>query len=87
MLNNLVLVGRIQEFLEDGIILRSQGMDNKFLVIKVAACSNILEGLKRYCKADDLVGVKGTLVNEDALVIINADKVTFLSSTHAGEDA
>ena len=87
MLNSLVIVGRIQEFLEDGIILRSQGMDNKFLVIKVAASSNILDSLKRYCKADDLVGVKGTLVNEDALVVINADKVTFLSSTHAGEDA
>jgi hypothetical protein len=87
MLNSLVLVGRIQEFLEDGIILRSQGMDNKTLVIKVAACSSILDSLKTYCKADDLVGVKGTLVNEDALVIINADKVTFLSSTHAGEDA
>lgn len=87
MLNNLVLVGRIQEFLEDGIILRSQGMDNKTLVIKVSTCSSILDKLKTYCKDDDLVGVKGTLVNEDALVVINADKVTFLSSTHAGEDA
>lgn len=87
MLNHLVLVGRIQEFLDDGFILRSQGMDNKILVIKVSACSNILDSLKTYCKADDLIGVKGTLVNEDALVIINADKVTFLSSTHAGEDA
>lgn len=87
MLNSLVLVGRIQEFLDDGFILRSQGMDNKVLVIKIVASSHMLDNLKTYCKADDLIGVKGTLVNEDALVVINADKVTFLSSTHAGEGA
>jgi hypothetical protein len=43
----------------------------------------ILDNVKQYCKHGDIMGIKGSVHNQNALV---ADKVTFLSSTRNTEE-
>jgi single-stranded DNA-binding protein len=100
MLNQVVLVGRIHRiedntFMNAGIKLvmsvprsvkNKEGVypvDYITVQLKDSMANNMLE----HCKAGDVVGIKGALQceNEYDTVIINAEKVTFLSSSKGGD--
>lgn len=98
MLNQVVLVGRIKEFKENkkgtNIVLtvhqsfkNSNGeYDNNF--IEARLLGTIGESTKEYCKANDIIGVKGRLqkLESDSELVIVAEKVTFLSSRKEDEE-
>ena len=96
MLNQFVLVGRIEEMKEEKecVILTiaiPQTFKNNDGVydtnhIEVRIFGKIAEGTKEYCKVGDIIGAKGRmqkLESDDALNII-AEKISFL--TGSGKD-
>ena len=48
--------------------------------IKCKCFNNIAESTLEYCKIGDLVGVKGTLQNENNTMIVSVERLTFLST-------
>lgn len=91
MLNQIVLVGRIESFkdIEKGIelilkiprVLDREKEDFIPIIIKEGIAVNV----KQYCNPGDVVGVKGSIYNEDGIKII-AEKLTFLASTKKPDD-
>ena len=83
MLNQIVLVGRLRSFEDFGIIIEvprpetNAGAD----LIPCALMGNIASNTKKYCKIDDLVGIKGRLESQGVSLMVKVDKVSFLSSS------
>lgn len=87
MLNQVVLVGRIEQLQKDEkgisitiVVPRSykneDGIyENDYIITKLY--KGIAENAYEYCKKGDLVGIKGRLQMKDNLEVI-AEKVTFL---------
>ena len=48
--------------------------------IKCKCFNNTAESALEYCKIGDLVGVKGTLQNENNTMIVSVERLTFLST-------
>jgi len=48
--------------------------------IKCKCFNNTAESTLKYCKIGDLVGVKGTLQNENNTMIVSVERLTFLST-------
>lgn len=90
MLNQVVLVGRIEQLQKDEkgisitiVVPRSykneDGIyENDYIIIKLY--KGISESAYEYCKKGDLVGIKGRLQMKDNLEVI-AEKVTFLKQS------
>lgn len=92
MLNQIVLVGRIKNMLNDTIYLdvqRSTKNDNgeyEHDIVPVKLSGTLLEKTLEYCNVGDVVGAKGRIqsevndIAEDTRISIVAEKITFLSS-------
>lgn len=84
-MNQLVLVGRLQEInLEGGYIVLKQTSNYKNTegvyeeyTNKIMLFDNVLSNLVEYCKINDIVGVRGRIENN----IIKGEKITFLTSS------
>lgn len=73
MLNQLVLLGRIDTINDNNIII-----NNSDILYTITFNGNdIINNVKEYCKHGDLVGVKAKLGKDNVII---ADKITFLSS-------
>ena len=81
MLNQLVLVGRLQNDLELEKYENKVKLDiiNNDKVITCYIYNDIALRTLEYCKKDDLVGIKGHLTMEDNKLEIVVEKITFLS--------
>lgn len=83
-MNQLVLVGRLQEINKEGgyIILKQtttyKNVDGVYedYTNKILLFGEVLNNLVEYCKINDIIGVKGRIENN----IIKGEKITFLSS-------
>ena len=87
MLNNFIIVGRINNMdLDDDKCIptlkvprsyrnKNGGYEDDLITIQVF--NNLSDTLNEYCKAGDLVGIKGRIQSSNILV---AEKITFLSS-------
>lgn len=86
MLNQCILVGRIKELHEGNIIIavsrawKNEKEEYDVDEIKVAIEGKINESVNEYCKKGDIVGVKGRLENVNDILVVKAEKITFLSS-------
>lgn len=83
MLNNVVIIGRLQEIKEGGILVlatpssfKNDDGEYETYINEFQLMGGILDNTKKYCKKGDLIGVKGTLRNN----IVIAEKITFLSN-------
>ena len=92
MLNQTVVVGRIMEINpETNEVLvkvprsfkNEQGTYDEDIIPTVLS-PNIMSNVKEYCKAGDLVGIKGRLESIDMRLTVMGEKVTFLSSSKEG---
>lgn len=86
MLNQVVLVGRINKIKNNKITLavprnykNAEGVyDTDYLVAKLS--ETVAQNVVEYCKTGDLVGIKGRLEQVHGDTMIMAEKVSFLSS-------
>lgn len=85
MLNQLCLVGRLQEINQEGgyIILKqtcsyknTEGLYEEY-TNKIMLFDNVLNNIVEYCKVNDIVGVRGRIENN----IVKGEKITFLTSS------
>lgn len=78
MLNQMILVGRIKKIKDTFIYIENQ--DNVF---KIKVGQTIIDNMKKFTKAGDLIGVKGKIdKDEHNKTIIIGEKVTFLSNSN-----
>lgn len=89
MLNNVVLVGRIDKIhnitqtIQLKVPRNHKNPDTNLYdddLITITLTENLYKNLKDYCKENDLVGIKGHIEATPLEIKIIADKVTFLSS-------
>lgn len=95
MLNQIVLVGRIKEFLklDDDCRIKIavqrhyKNKDGEYDVdlIPVFIEGTLAKNLMKYCKEEDVIGVKGRIESDEKTIFIIAEKVTFLSSKKEDE--
>lgn len=85
MLNQVVLVGRIEKLEKNNLILKvSKSFKNdkgiyESDLIPCVINGNIAKATNEYCNIGDVIAIKGTLEYKDKLYVL-ADKVSFLSS-------
>lgn len=83
MLNQVVIIGRIQKIMEyenDKVILKLKVESNSNSeLFDVNLQKNIAKTLSETCSENDIVGIKGKLECIDGKMMIHADKVTFLT--------
>ena len=90
MLNQVVIVGKIKEFVkinEDCQIkvlvqrpFKNEDGEYGSDLIPVMCHKTLADNVAQYCTEDDIIGVKGRIENIDGKIIVIADKITFLSS-------
>lgn len=80
MLNQIVLIGRIQR-IEDTIVY----IKNEESIIPIMVSGTILDNLKEYCKENDLIAIKGKIKIIDNNIQIFAERISFLSSKKGKE--
>lgn len=97
MLNTVALIGRIVKKpilkeLENGkkvcdleISVPKHNEHGRDLVPCVLY-QGIAENVVKYCESGDIVGVKGSVHNDDGSIKIIAEKVTFLSTSKKDEE-
>ena len=91
MVNNFILVGRIAELKDNGMVVtvprpfkNEEGIyesDTFHAIIGEVMYNKVND----YCKTGDLVGLKGRLQTLDGNVVLMVEKVTFLSSRNTEE--
>ena len=80
MLNQLVLVGKLFSFTEGGIIIEIAEPKAKLPVILSESMLKLVR-TNSQMEIGDLIGIKGRLdVNNKGQIVINCEKITFLSS-------
>lgn len=80
MLNQLVLVGKLFSFTERGIIIETAEPKAKLPVILGDSMLKLVR-TNSQMKIGDLIGIKGRLdVNNKEQIVINCEKITFLST-------
>lgn len=86
MLNRAVVVGRIQKIFDDSIVELRVTLNEKssYAIVPVLLSLNIYENLKRHCIEEDIIGIKGRLIDKAGHLMVEASKVTFLSSHGEG---
>lgn len=79
MLNNLVLVGRLKEINkeEKEIVINSPVDKETDNLLNIRLSDNIFDNLVSYCKINDIIGIKGKIVNNN----INVEKISFLTAS------
>ena len=90
MLNNVVLVGRINKIpqitantIQLKVPRNYKNPDTNLYdddLITITLRENLYKNLKDYCKENDIVGIKGHIEATPLEIKIIADKVTFLST-------
>lgn len=96
MPNMVVLVGKLTYIYEADSIIEvttikpvykdGEQVGQETVVNPVLVGSSILKHIKDYCNIGDTIGVKGSTKNRDNGIIIEGEKLTFLSSQAAGHE-
>lgn len=91
--NVVLLVGKLIEILEHELVIQITGEED---LIPISVGQNIIDAVKAYninaVKAYDqignIIGVKGKIKTKDSRVIIEANKITFMSrnQSEGGEE-
>lgn len=81
MLNQVVLVGRIVDVKNNVLKMNIPERDAEDIRVNVELTEGMMNNVKEYVAAGDLVGVKGKIANNTRKGMkIKASKITFLSS-------
>lgn len=81
-----VLVGRYLADVPEGIIVSIINYKGQKVEVPVELQGSMIENVKKYCKEDDVIGVKYYLAPSRLVgVAFIAEKVTFMSSETAGK--
>lgn len=87
MLNQIVLVGKINNNEEEGYItiavpryFKNEEGEYDTDYIKCKVMENVEKNTKEWTKKGDIIGIRGRLQEEEGTLYVMAKKITFLSS-------
>ena len=83
--NVVLLVGKLIEILEHELVIQITGEED---LVPISVCQNIIDAVKTYDQIGNIMGVKGKIKAKDSRVIIEANKITFMScnQSEGGEE-
>ena len=88
MLNQVVLIGRMGDFVKENCFIvnvprsyKNENGDYDVDQIEAYVTENILKNTKEYTHKGDVVGIKGRLENLEGSMILTVEKITFLSAS------
>lgn len=83
--NVVLLVGKLIEILEHELVIQITGEED---LVPISVGQNIMDAVKAYDQIGNIMGVKGKIKAKDSRVIIEANKITFVSrnQSEGGEE-
>ena len=83
--NVVLLVGKLIEILEHELVIQITGEED---LVPISVGQNIMDAVKTYDQIGNIMGVKGKIKAKDSRVIIEANKITFISrnQSEGGEE-
>lgn len=83
--NVVLLIGRLIEILEHELVIQITGEED---LVPISVGQNIINAVKAYDQIGNIIGVKGKIKTKDSRVIIEANKITFMSrnQSEGGEE-
>ena len=74
--NVVLLIGKLIEILEHELVIQITGEED---LVPISVGQNIIDAVKAYDQIGNIMGVKGKIKAKDSRVIIEANKITFMS--------
>ena len=74
--NVVILIGKLIEILEHELVIQITGEED---LVPISVGQNIIDSVKAYNQIGNIMGVKGKIKAKDSRVIIEANKITFMS--------
>lgn len=83
--NVVILIGKLIEILEHELVIQITGEAD---LVPISVGQNIIDSVKAYNQIGNIMGVKGKIKAKDSRVIIEANKITFMSrnQSEGGEE-
>ena len=83
--NVVLLVGKLIEILEHELVIQITGEED---LVPISVGRDIIDAVKAYDQIGNIMGVKGKIKAKDSRVIIEANKITFISrnQSEGGEE-
>lgn len=83
--NVVLLIGKLIEILEHELVIQITGEED---LVPISVGQNIIDAVKAYDQIGNIMGVKGKIKAKDSRVIIEANKITFMSrnQSEGGEE-
>ena len=83
--NVVLLVGKLIEILEHELVIQITDEED---LVPISVGQNIIDAVKAYDQIGNIMGVKGKIKAKDSRVIIEANKITFVSrnQSEGGEE-
>lgn len=83
--NVVLLVGKLIEILEHELVIQITDEED---LVPISVGQNIIDAVKTYDQIGNIMGVKGKIKAKDSRVIIEANKITFMSrnQSEGGEE-
>ena len=74
--NVVLLIGKLIEILEHELVIQITGEED---LVPISVGRDIIDAVKAYDQIGNIIGVKGKIKTKDSRVIIEANKITFMS--------
>ena len=83
--NVVLLIGKLIEILEHELVIQITGEED---LVPISVGRDIIDAVKAYDQIGNIIGVKGKIKTKDSRVIIEANKITFMScnQSEGGEE-
>lgn len=83
--NVVILIGKLIEILEHELVIQITGEED---LVPISVGQNIIDSVRAYNQIGNIMGVKGKIKAKDSRVIIEANKITFMSrnQSEGGEE-
>ena len=83
--NVVILIGKLIEILEHELVIQITGEED---LVPISVGQNIINSVKAYNQIGNIMGVKGKIKAKESRVIIEANKITFMSrnQSEGGEE-
>ena len=83
--NVVLLIGKLIEILEHELVIQITDEED---LVPISVGQNIMNAVKAYDQIGNIMGVKGKIKAKDSRVIIEANKITFMSrnQSEGGEE-
>lgn len=78
-MNIVLIMGKYYDINKNSNNLYTLNIINENNKIPILICKTIADSINKYCRKNDLIGIKGTICINNSEVQITANKISFIS--------